>query len=123
MTPRFAFTPLTLMAVFIVVGSVLAGNAFASEYTRPSPIGGEGLNAISGYAVTNVGYHSNSDPTRIDSVSFTLNSPANLVKIKLVESQSQWYNCHPFRGNDWVCDTTGASMQSADQLTVVASGK
>ena len=123
MTPRLMFSPLVLLVVFIIVGSVFVSYAFTSTNTGPSPISGEGVSAISGYDVTNVSYHSDSDPRQIDSVSFTLSAAANFVKIKLIASQSNWYNCNPISGNDWVCDTTGALVISADQLTVVASNK
>ena len=123
MTPRFIFSPLVLLVLFIVASSTFVTYAFASTNTGPSPVSGEGVSAISGYEVTNVSYHSDSDPSRIDSVSFTLNAAANFVKIKLIASQTNWYDCNPLSGNDWVCDTTGASIKSADQLTVVASNR
>jgi hypothetical protein len=123
MAPRLMFSPLVLLILFIIAGSAFVSYAFASANTGPSPVSGEGANVISGYDVTNVSFHSDSDPRQIDSVSFTLNAAANFVKIKLIASQSNWYNCNPLSGNDWVCVTTGATVISADQLTVVASNK
>ena len=123
MTPRLIFSPVVLLILFIIAGSVFISYAFASTNTGPSPVSGEGVNAISGYDVTNVSYQSGSDPSRIDSVSFTLSAAAHFVKIKLIASQSNWYDCNPLSGYDWVCDTAGASLISTDQLTVVASNK
>jgi len=111
------------MILLIVASSAFAMSAFASSDTHPAAISGEGVSAISGYNVTNISYQSGSDPSRIDSVSFTLNTTANFVKIRLIASQPKWYDCNSINGNDWICDTTGASLKSADQLTVVASNK
>jgi hypothetical protein len=123
MTPRFIFSPLVLLVLFIVAGSVFVTYAFASTNAQSSPTGGEGLSPISGYDVTNISYHSGDNPSRIDSVSFTLNAAANIVKIKLLSSQSNWYDCNSINSVDWICETTGASVKSVDQLTVVASNK
>jgi hypothetical protein len=123
MTPRLFFSPLVLLVLFIIASSVFVAYAFASTKAQSSPIGGEGVSAISGYNVTNVSYHLDNDPSQIDSVSFTLDAAATFVKIKLLASQSNWYDCNPLSENEWVCDTTGASVKSADQLTVVASNK
>jgi hypothetical protein len=112
-----------LLVLLVAAGSAFLTYAFTSTNAQSSPIGGEGVSVISGYNVTNISYQSGSDPRQIDSVSFTLSAAANFVKIKLIASQSNWYNCNPLSGNDWVCYTTGASVISADQLTVVASNK
>jgi len=122
MTPKF-FSPFVLFAILILAGSTFAVVAFASSETHLALIGGEGVNVISGYEITDVHYQSGNDASQIDSVSFTSNTTATLVKIKLVSTQSKWYDCHSPNGINWMCDTSGATIQSANELTVVASNQ
>jgi hypothetical protein len=96
--------------------------AFASSKTLTPGVKGEGAGGISGYEVSNITYHLNPDPTRIDSVGFSLDGSADSVKIKLNNSVSNWYACAPLTGNDWNCQTDGATTQAADKLTVFATG-
>lgn len=105
--------------VIVIIASTTC--AFASENTDlPNPAG-EGTGTISGYEVTNIGYHLNTDPARIDSVTFTLNAPATVVKIKLVDAGSTWYECTVLSSNNWTCDTPGTTTESVDTLTVSAT--
>ncbi|MEO8357655.1 MAG: hypothetical protein ABI621_17255 [Chloroflexota bacterium] len=62
-----------------------------------------------------------SDPTALDSVEFALDAAATNDQIKLVAAGSTWYNCTVVTGNNWTCNTTGASVGSMDELTVVAT--
>jgi hypothetical protein len=103
---------------------VIASTTFASASSKTLAPGmrGEGAGGISGYEVSNIAYHLNTDPTRIDSVLFTLDAIATTVKIKLNDSVSTWYACSPVTGNDWICQTDGATTQAADKLTVFAAG-
>lgn len=112
-----------IMIVLVVV--VLAGSAyaFADANTVPTTKAGSGAGAISGYTVSSVTYTLNSsDPSQLDAVNFTLDAAATTVKIKLVAAGSTWYSCTNSLNNDWTCDTTGASVEAMDELTVVASG-
>ncbi|MGC1376050.1 MAG: hypothetical protein WA821_07510 [Anaerolineales bacterium] len=111
-----------LFVALIVVSIASITYVFAAGNTNPPAAGGDGGSAISGYAITNVAYHVNeSDPTRLDSVSFTLDASAGMVRIKLVEAGSTWYHCNVVSGNDWSCDTPGAEIASVDQLRVFAA--
>ena len=110
---------LILFAAIVIASTTFA---FASASTLVPGRRGEGAGGISGYTVTNIAYQFNADPTMIDSVIFTLDSNAVTVKIKLNGSTSSWYNCSPLTGNDWVCQTNGATTQAADTLIVFAAG-
>lgn len=123
MTPKSIFPSLGLLVLFIILSSTFVTYAFASIDTNSSPIGGEGTGTISGYEVTDIGYHSDGNPSRIDSVTFTLNAAALSVKVKLIKAESKWYTCNNLNGNNWLCDTPGTSMEAVDQLTVVASNR
>jgi hypothetical protein len=115
----------TLKGMLILFAAVVIASttfAFASSSTRVPGSKGEGAGDISGYAVTNVTYQFNADPTRIDSVMFTLDSKAVTVKIKLNDTAPTWFSCSPVTGKDWSCRTDGASTQAANTLQVFAAG-
>ena len=109
---------LILFAAIVIASTTFA---FASSSTRLPGSKGEGAGGISGYNVTNVTYQFNADPTRIDSVMFTLDSNALTVKIKLNATASTWYTCSLVTGRDWSCRTVGAATQAADTLQVFAA--
>ncbi|MGE5690942.1 MAG: hypothetical protein ACM33B_10345 [Pseudomonadota bacterium] len=112
------------LLVTLVVAGVLASAtyAFTASNTVSASKAGDGSGAISGYAVSSVSYTLNAtNPSNLDSVSFTLDAAASTVKIKLVSSGSTWYGCTNTSGNNWSCTTTGAAVQPADQLQVVAT--
>jgi hypothetical protein len=110
---------LTLMVVVVLAASAYA---FAAANTVPATRAGDGSGTISGYTVTSVAYTLNSsDPSQLDEVSFTLDAAATTVKIKLVAAGSTWYSCTNSQDFDWACTTTGATVASMDELTVVAS--
>ncbi len=111
---------LSIVAVVIVLA--VSSYAFAAANTVPDSQAGSGSGVVSGYTVTNVVYNLNaSDPATLDSVDFTLSAVATQVQIKLVAAGSTWYTCTIATGNDWTCDTTGATVASMDELNVVAS--
>ncbi|HEY3544449.1 MAG TPA: hypothetical protein VGK79_18075 [Gaiellaceae bacterium] len=107
-----------IAAVCVAVGAY----AFTNSNTVPATNAGSGSGAISGYTISNVQYTLNSDPTKIDAVTLTLDKAAGTVKVQVVTGGS-WYSCTNPTGNDWSCDTTApqASVAPADQLTVVAT--
>ena len=114
---------LKVMSIIVVV-IVLAVStyAFAAANTVPATKAGDGSGAISGYTVSAVGYNLNAtDPTLLDSVDFTLSDAATQVQIKLVAAGSTWYTCTIVTGNNWTCDTTGATVLSMDELQVIAA--
>lgn len=112
------------VSLFVLIVMVIAASAyaFAAANTVPATKAGSGSGAISGYTVSNVVYNLDaSDPALLDSVDFTLSAAATTVKIKLVTAGSTWYPCVVDTGNDFTCDTTGATVSSMDELNVVAS--
>ncbi len=111
-----------LLIVLVVVILAVSAYAFAASNTVPATKAGDGSGAISGYTVSAVAYNLNAtDPSALDSVDFTLDAAATQVTIKLVAAGSTWYDCSVVTGNNWTCDTTGATVSSMDELTVVAT--
>jgi hypothetical protein len=110
-----------ILGVFASVVIASTTYAFASENTLLPGEKGEGSGSLSGYSVTNIAFNLNADPTRIESVTFTLSEPAATVKIKLNDSASSWYACSSVTGNDWICQTAGAAIHSTDLMQVIAS--
>jgi len=115
---RFRYVAALLAAVCVAVGAY----AFTNSNTVPGTNAGSGSGAISGYTISNVQYTLNSDPTKMDAVTLTLDKAAGTVKVQVVTGGS-WYSCTNPTGNDWSCETTSpqASVAPADQLTVVAT--
>lgn len=109
-----------VVAVVIAVGTY----AFAASNTVPATQAGAGSGAISGYTITSVVYGLNgTDPTKIDTVAFTI-APiaAGTVKIQLLAAGT-WYSCTN-TGGSISCDTTvgtQATVSPSNNLTVVSS--
>jgi hypothetical protein len=111
--------------LFVVVIAVLvfasAAFAFAATNTVPTSYAGEGSSAISGYTVTNLVYNLNAtNPSNIDSVTFTLSAAATTVKASLVSGT--FYTCTNTSGNNWSCTTTSpqATVAAATTLDIIA---
>jgi archaellin len=115
---RFRFIAAVIAAVCLAAGTY----AFTASNTVPGTNAGSGTGAISGYTVSNVAYTLNTDPTKIDAVTLTLDKAAGTVKIQLVTAGS-WYSCTNPSGFDWSCATTSpqAAVNPANNLTVVAT--
>ena len=117
-----------LFVIVVIAVISVASYAFAAANTGiPNVKAGEGVGTVSGYAISAVTYTFNaSDPSKIDSVAFTTDALATVVKIKLVTAGSTWYACDDgaSSGVDWTCDTTvGTQATVADTtgLTIVAT--
>lgn len=111
-----------LFVLFAIMIVSVAAYAFAAANTVPATKAGAGSGTVSGYTVSAIVYNLNAtDPTDLDSVDFTLSAPAAVVKVKLVAAGSTWYDCTVVTGNDFTCDTTGATVSSIDELNVVAT--
>jgi len=114
------------LALFVSVftgGSVFA---YTASNTVPTSKAGAGSAAISGYTVSAIRYNLNSsNPTRIDSVAFSLDStPAagSTIKVKLEAAGTTWYSCS-FAGTSVTCATSSpvSDVASADQLQIVVA--
>ena len=116
----------TLAAVVLGVGIVSATYGLTAANTVPATKAGDGSGAVSGYAVSSVHYGLNaSDPTKVDSVAFTLDSApvaGSTIKIKLEAAGSTWYSC-ALAGANATCATTApqATVAPVDQLRVVVA--
>ena len=118
-TRKLRYVVAALAAVAVAAGAY----AFTASNTVPATNAGSGSNTISGYAVSNVAYALNAaDPTKVDSVSFTLDKAAGTVKAQ-IQSGGTWFDCsNGGSGNDWSCAMSpAADLQPADQLSVVAT--
>lgn len=112
-----------LFAVVAILAIAAASYAFAASNTVPATKAGDGTGAVSGYTVTSVVYTLNAtNPNTLDSVSFDLGAAAATGKVKAqLVSSGSWYNCTLDTGTVWICDTTGLTVSSIDQLRVVAA--
>jgi len=119
-----------LLIALVVIVLAASSYAFAASITGiPTSKAGTGSGAVSGYAVSAVAYTFNStDPSKLDSVTFTLDGVATLAKIEVDTVAGVWYNCIDLDGvaavNDWSCNTTVGTQATAaamDTLTIVAS--
>ena len=122
MTPKlqkffFSFVIALVAAVYLSITY-----AYASSNTLTSAPSGDGLGMISGYEVSDISYTHAEDPSKIASVSFTLDAPASYVKIQLAETQDDWYQCRNSGGFTWHCDANNLPLSAASQLRVIASG-
>ncbi len=119
-----------LLIALIVLVLAASSYAFAASITGiPTSKAGTGSGAVSGYAVSAVAYTFNStDPSKLDSVAFTLDGVATMAQIKVDTVANVWYDCVDTDGvaavNDWTCNTTVGTQATAaavDTLTIVAS--
>jgi hypothetical protein len=109
------------LVIMLVMIFASASYAFAASNTVPSSKAGDGASAISGYAVSNVLYVLNTDPTKLDQIKFTLDSAATTVKTRLVSGVGTWFACTVISGNNWGCAVSGAvNVADANELNVVA---
>ncbi len=114
-----------LAGLVILSLALTAGTyAFAAANTVPASNAGDGNGAVSGYTVSNIAYDINtdSDPTDVDSVSFTLSANAGQVFAKLVASGSTYTSCTGGPLN-WTCamPAAGPTVVSVDDLRVIAT--
>ena len=110
------------LILLVVVVIAVSAYAFAAANTVPTSKAGEGSGAVSGYTVSSIHYDLNAtDPTTLDDVTFTLDAAATTVQVKLVSTGSTWYSCTNLGTNNWKCVTAGATVNSVDNLDVVAS--
>lgn len=94
--------------------------AYAAANTVPASYAGDGSNTISGYTVSNVHYVLDStNPANISQVTFTLDQPANDVRIQLVTGGT-WFTCTS-SGTSVTCNVSGVTALAANTLRVVAA--
>jgi hypothetical protein len=114
--------PIILFFILALV-IVTATNAFAAANTVPESKAGDGSGDVSGYTVSAVHYVLGTNPTEIDSVTFTLNTApvsGGTIMVKLVSTGSTWYSCTNV-STAVTCVTTGATVSPSNTLEVVVA--
>ena len=115
-----------VLVVLLVMVLSAASYAFAATNTVPNSYAGDGKGAIAGYAVTNITYGLNgSNPSLIDSVSFTLDQTADTVKAELSDTDgtsTAWSSdCGEVSGTYTCTFSPGFNVVDAFFLRVVAA--
>ena len=122
---KFSRSRMLISAAAVAGVVAVGGYAFTASNTVPNTKAGDGSGTITGYVASSVHYTLNSDPTKIDAVTFTLNSApvsGSTIKAQLV-STGAWYDCSNST-TTVTCDTTvgtQATVQPANQLRVVVA--
>ena len=122
---RSAFTAVLLAAV-LASGSY----ALTAANTVPASKAGDGEGAVTGYTASVIHYNLNAtDPSKADSVTFTLDTaPAagGTVKVEVDDGTGNWYSCTNVT-TAVTCllnvapTLTGVNVADIDQLRVVAA--
>ena len=124
------------LGIVLVVGVIAAGTyAFTAGNTVPASRAGDGTGLVSGYTVGSLDYNETSatdtDPSTIESVDFTLTGDADRVKAQLVAGGT-WYACTKNAlgtvldaslaviSTSWECNTPGATATAVNQFRVLA---
>ena len=112
-----------IVVLVVVLLSAIGAYAFTASNTVPATQAGAGSGAITGYTISSVAYTLNSDPTKIDAVTFAISpASAGTVKAQLVTGGT-WYDCANSSGSV-SCDTTvgtQATVAPANSLSIVAT--
>lgn len=92
-TKLFVLGGVALVAI-ATMGIVLASTA---SNTVPESKAGEGQGTITGYDISTVHYQLNTtDPSKIDAVTFKLDSApeaGSTIRVKVGSATTTWYNC------------------------------
>ncbi|MCS7293872.1 MAG: hypothetical protein RMK15_00245 [Chloroflexota bacterium] len=111
-----------LLGVAIIAALAVAAFGFAAGNTVPSSRAGDGSGTVSGYTVSNIHYTLvSTNPSLIDSVSFSLDAAASDVYVS-VDNGTSWTACSTSGGNNFSCDfDPNVSVQPVTSLRVVAA--
>jgi hypothetical protein len=113
-----------ILGSVVVAGSIgVAGFAFTASNTVPATKAGDGTGAVTGYVVSSVHYGLNgTDPTKADSVTFTLDSTpvaGSTIKTKV---GGVWYTCtNSAAAVSCPTNSPQAMVQPIDTLQVVVA--
>jgi hypothetical protein len=114
-----------IAAAALALVMATAAYGFAASNTVPATNAGEGSGTVSGYTASNVVYVlETADPTKLDTVTFTLTgaTTAGTVKVQLV-SGGTWYTAaNGGSGDDWTVDPSAGSLNvnAVNTLHIVA---
>src|SRR5438270_6416057 len=107
-----------LLGGAVVAGAVgVAGFAFTASNTVPDTKAGDGTGTVTGYVVSSVHYGLNStDPTKADSVTFSLDSTPKSGSTIKTKVGGVWYSCTNTAAAV-TCDTTVGSQATVQPIT------
>jgi len=102
----------------VVAGAIgMAGFAFTASNTVPDTKAGDGTGTVSGYVVSSVHYGLNStDPTKADSIAFTLDSTPKAGSTIKTKVGGVWYSCTNSAAAV-TCDTTVGTQATVQPIT------
>lgn len=123
------------LATLAVAGIIVTGTfAFTATNNVDASKAGEGSGVVSGYHVGAIHYWiSETDPSKVDAIQFTLDAPAVTVYAFLENDHSKWYDCDPHTGmnipaNTWKCFPKGhwplldkMNVEALTELEVMAA--
>ena len=116
-----------LVVAFLLAAITASGSyALTAANTVPATKAGDGTGAVSGYTASAVHYNLNAlDPSKADSVQFTLNAEApagGTLKARVVSGVTgQWYDCSNVLTAVTCTLGTGVAVAEIDQLRVIAA--
>lgn len=116
-----------VMVLLMVLVLMVAAYAFAASNTVPASSAGDGEGAVSGYTVSSITYGLDAaDPTKITSVSFSLDQTAGTGKVHAqlansAKTTTAWSTSCTLSGSTWTCSFAGFNVLDAYYLRVVAA--
>ena len=112
----------------VLLAASLAGGSYAltAANTVPESKAGDGEGVVSGYTASAIHYNLNAtDPSKADSVAFTLDTaPAagGTVKVEVDNGSGTWYSCtNVLTAVTCTLGVSGVAVADIDQLRVVAA--
>ena len=122
MTTTLFMRPRLALVALLAVVLAAASYAFAAANTVPGSTAGSGTGAVSGYTASSVSYTLNTDPSKVDAITFTLSpTSTSAVKVKYTNAGS-WSTCTNDGSGHITCDYSGSpiALSAIDNLTIVA---
>ncbi|MBI5838638.1 MAG: hypothetical protein HZB19_00920 [Chloroflexi bacterium] len=119
----------TLKVLFVVLMVIVIGAsayAFAAANTIPDSNAGYAATVVSGYTVSNIAYNLNTDPTKIDTITFDIapsganTAAAVTVKIKTGAAVA-WKDCTVAAGAVTCTYATPINVVDVTALDIVAT--
>ncbi|HKI53122.1 MAG TPA: hypothetical protein VJ987_03280 [Anaerolineales bacterium] len=96
--------------------------AFASTETG-IPSGGEGVNIISGWTVSNIQYRLADGSANVSAVEFDLDGLADVVRVGFGSFDDSYFSCVDSNARHWVCSIyPRVKVSELNELRVVATG-
>ncbi len=115
MRSLFRIQILALMTVIVFYATY----AYASSWSPSTGL--EGVNAISGWNVSNIQYRFEQGSSKNTAVEFDLDAPANAVKVSVQSSSASFFDCVNTAGTHWYCVIRpDVGISEFDELRVIA---